>query len=74
MNEDERDTATTEERRQRKKKGVTKQVFGCVILFVGALNILFAFKGGNGPDPFDYVMLLIGAVVLALGIAQTKSV
>lgn len=59
--------------RSMRKKGAVKQVFGCVLLFLGALNLMLAFKSGTTPDPFNYVLFLSGVVVLGLGILQSRS-
>lgn len=56
-----------------KKKGVVKQLSGCVMLFLGGLNLMLSFKSGMKPDPFNYILLFSGALVLGLGVYQSKT-
>ena len=55
-----------------RKKGVVKQFLGVVMTALGGLNLLFAMKGGTSPDPFNYVILMAGVAVLAIGITQSR--
>lgn len=55
------------------KKGVKKQFFGCVLLFLGLLNSMLALKAGLEPDYFNYFIVLTGGVFLAAGIWQARS-
>lgn len=56
-----------------RKKGVVKQFLGVVMLALGGLNLLFALKGGARPDPFNYVILIAGAVAFGIGISQSRA-
>lgn len=49
-----------------------KQFFGCVLFFLGLLNTMLTFKGGLEPDPFNYLLMLSGAVILVIGAWQSR--
>jgi len=48
--------------------GAKRQIFGCVLLSVGLLDSMLTLKGGLGPDAYNFVMMLFGAIFLASGI------
>lgn len=52
--------------------GALKQFFGCVLFFLGLLNTMLTFKGGFEPDPFNYLLMLSGAIILAIGVWQSR--
>ena len=66
------DDARTENRGVRGGAGALKQFFGCVLFFLGLLNTMLTFKGGFEPDPFNYLLMLSGAVILAIGVWQSR--
>ncbi len=59
-------------RRFKPRRGVKKQMFGCVLLFLGVLNTMLTFKANLDPDPFNTFLLVAGAATLAVGIWQAR--
>ncbi|HHL39069.1 MAG TPA: hypothetical protein ENJ37_01045 [Deltaproteobacteria bacterium] len=55
------------------KRGVKKQFFGCVLLVLGLLNTMLTLKLGLEPDPFNYLLVLGGAIFLGAGIWQGRN-
>lgn len=56
----------------REGKGVIKQLLGVVFLSLGFLNSMLTLKGGLEPDRFNFALLGIGAVLLAIGAWQGR--
>ncbi|MEE9613639.1 MAG: hypothetical protein V3W31_01635 [Thermodesulfobacteriota bacterium] len=59
-------------RTKKTKRAAGKQFFGCVLLFLGTLNTMLSLKAGLPIDPFYYVLLISGGLVLAVGIWQGR--
>lgn len=51
----------------RANRGATVRLFGVVLLFLGTLDSLLAWRGGYGPGHFPAVLLASGIFVYALG-------
>lgn len=54
------------------RAGALKQFFGCVLFFLGLLNTMLTFKGGLETDPFNYLLMLSGALILSIGVWQSR--
>lgn len=57
---------------ERPRKGIKRQFLGCVLLFLGMLNMMLTAKGGLEPDVFNYMLVIIGAGVLGSGIWASR--
>ncbi len=64
------------EPRSRKKRGVKRQVSGCVLLSLGLLNLMLTLKAGLRLDTYNFIILASGALLLLSGLLakepQTK--
>jgi hypothetical protein len=48
--------------------GALKQFFGCVLLSLGLLNTMLAFKAGLGQDFFNFLLIFSGVLIIAMGV------
>ena len=55
-----------------RKAGVKRQFFGCVLLCLGILDVMFDMKTGSGADFFTITLVATGAIILASGIISSK--
>jgi hypothetical protein len=67
-----REEIRTSKEALRPGKGAIKQFIGCVLLFLGLLNTMLTLKGAMEPDPFNYLLIVSGAVILGIGIWQSR--
>ena len=56
---------------EKPKKGIIKQFLGVVLLSIGLLNAMLTLKGALEPDWFNYVLMGLGAALLAGGVWQS---
>ncbi len=56
---------------EKPKKGVIKQFLGVVLLSLGLLNAMLAFKGAFEAEWFNYVLMGVGGALLATGVRQS---
>lgn len=54
------------------KKGVILQLFGVVLFSLGFLNTMLAFKGGLEPNGLNYILIVLGGVLIATGAWQSR--
>lgn len=59
--------------RARGSRGVVYLIFGAMLLCIGLLDFIFAFKTGISGGRFNMVIILSGAVIFAIGLFVTRS-
>lgn len=48
------------------------QLFGVVLFSLGFLNTMLAFKGGLEPNGLNYILIVLGGVLIATGAWQSR--
>jgi len=53
-------------------KGVASLIFGSMLLFIGLIDTMFAFKTGISGGTFNYIIILSGALLLITGLVRSR--